>query len=130
MTEWLLAALILVGSTASVLAAVGILRMPDLYMRVQVATKATTLGVSCLVIAAAFTFTDRSMVTNAILIVGFLFLTAPVAGHMIGRSAYMSGIPLWENSVVDELRTATASRPSDSEDSADSASRTDASKLP
>ena len=130
MTEWLLAALILVGSTASVLAAVGILRMPDLYMRVQVATKATTLGVSCLVIAAAFTFTDRSMVTNAILIVGFLFLTAPVAGHMIGRSAYMSGIPLWENSVVDELRDATASLASDSEDSADRARRADAGPSP
>ena len=107
MSQWLLAALILVGTAASFLAAVGILRMPDLYMRVQVATKATTLGVSCLVVAAAFTFTDRSMVTNAILIVAFLFLTAPVAGHMIGRSAYASGIPLWEHSVVDELRTAT-----------------------
>lgn len=105
--DWLVAGLILVGSAFSALAAVGILRMPDLYMRVQVATKASTLGVSCLVIAAALVFTDRGMVTNALLVVAFLFLTAPVAAHMIGRSAYASGIPLWRESVVDELRDAS-----------------------
>jgi multicomponent Na+:H+ antiporter subunit G len=103
-TEWILAALILVGPAFSLLAAVGVLRMPDVYMRIQAAAKSSTLGVSCLVLAVALHFDDAGVTVRSLLVIAFLFLTAPVAAHMIGRAAYLSGAPLWEKSIVDELR--------------------------
>lgn len=104
MIEWTSATLIIMGSTLSALAAVGILRMPDLYMRIQAATKSSTLGVSCIVAAAIIRLEGTGATTHALLVIAFLFLTAPVAAHMIGRAAYMAGVPLWNRSTLDEWR--------------------------
>lgn len=101
--EWTTAVLIVVGTAFSVLAAVGLLRMPDLYMRMQAATKSSTLGVSCIVLAAAVWFEGAWATTTALLVIAFLFLTAPVAAHMIGRAAYSSGVKLWAGT-IDELK--------------------------
>ena len=99
----LTAALLLPGAIFGLLAAIGIVRLPDLYTRMQAAAKAGTLGVGCSVLAVAVHFGELGITTRALLVVGFLFLTAPVAAHMIGRAAYRSGVPLWEGSVQDEL---------------------------
>jgi multicomponent Na+:H+ antiporter subunit G len=104
MMDGILAALILAGSAFSLLAAVGVLRMPDIYMRIQAAAKSSTLGVSCLVLAVALDFDDASVTARSLLVIAFLFLTAPVAAHMLGRAAYFAAVPLWEKSIVDELR--------------------------
>ena len=104
MTDLLAAALLFTGTVFTVLAAVGILRMPDVFMRMQVATKAATLGVACVALAAAVHFGDLATTVRAVLIVLFLFLTAPVAAHTIGRAAYVAGAQLWEGTIVDELR--------------------------
>ena len=101
--EWSSVALIAIGSIFSTLAAVGILRMPDLYMRIQAATKSSTLGVSCIVLASFVHLRDTGASTHAVLVIVFLFLTAPIAGHMIGRAAYTAGVPLWKDSIADEL---------------------------
>jgi multicomponent Na+:H+ antiporter subunit G len=103
MIDWIIAALITIGTLFSVLAAVGILRMPDLYNRVQVVTKASTLGTSCLVIAAALSFEGIEADVRLLLVVAFLFLTAPVSAHMIGRAARATNVPTWEGTVLDEL---------------------------
>jgi multicomponent Na+:H+ antiporter subunit G len=92
-----------VGTLFTLLAAIGILRMPDVFMRMQVATKAATLGVACVAMAAAVHFGDLATTARSVLIVLFLFLTAPVAAHTIGRAAYVAGARLWEGTVVDEL---------------------------
>lgn len=105
MSEIVVVALIGIGSLFALLAAVGILRMPDLYMRIQAAAKAATLGVSCIVLAAVVHFTETGVTTRALLVIAFLFLTAPVAAHIIGRAAYAAGVPLWERTLVDELRS-------------------------
>ena len=94
----------IVGSVFAVLAAVGIVRMPDLFTRIQTATKASTLGVACVMVAAAVQFGDLGTIARAVLVIAFLFFTAPVAAHAIGRAAYFHGVPLWARSVVDELR--------------------------
>jgi multicomponent Na+:H+ antiporter subunit G len=106
-TDWTIVALIAIGSIFSLLSAIGIVRMPDLYTRMQAATKSATLGVSCLVIAAAIHFGNTSVTTRALLVIAFLFLTAPVAAHVVGRAAYLSGVKLWEHSVLDELQAAS-----------------------
>jgi len=102
--EWLTAGLMVAGATVMLLAAVGLLRMPDLYSRMQAATKASILGAGCLLLAVAVHFADLAITARALLVIVFVFLTAPVSGHMIGRAAYFVGVPLWEGTAVDELR--------------------------
>jgi multicomponent Na+:H+ antiporter subunit G len=104
MSEWIMILLMLTGGAFLLLAAVGIIRMPDLYSRIQAATKAATLGVGCIILALAIHFVDLGITVRALLVIAFLFLTQPVAAHMIGRAAYFVGVPLWENTIMDELR--------------------------
>ena len=76
----------------------------DLFMRLQAATKASTLGVGCMLLAAAVHFQDLAVTTRAVLVIAFFFLTAPVGAHVIARAAYAVGVPLWKGTITDELR--------------------------
>lgn len=88
MSERISAALLVVGALFMLLAGLGLLRLPDLFTRLQAATKASTLGVGYMLLAAAIHFQDLAVTTRAVLIVAFFFLTAPVGAHMIARAAY------------------------------------------
>jgi multicomponent Na+:H+ antiporter subunit G len=66
-------------------------------------TKSATLGVSFMLLAAAAYFGDPGILERAVATVAFLFVTAPVAAHMIARAAYIRELALWEGTVVDEL---------------------------
>ncbi len=96
--------LLFVGSAFLLLAAIGVMRMPDVFSRMQAATKAATLGAACMLSAVAVHFDDFGVTIRALLVVAFVFLTAPVAAHVIARAAYFIGVPLWEGTTVDELR--------------------------
>lgn len=104
MNELVADVLMIVGASFVLLAAVGILRMPDLFTRMQTATKAATLGISAILLAVAFFIEDSAAALRALLAILFFFLTAPVAAHMIGRAAYFVGVPLWKKTITDELR--------------------------
>jgi multicomponent Na+:H+ antiporter subunit G len=104
MSDVVSAVLIVVGGAFMLLAGVGVVRMPDLFMRMQAATKAATLGAGCMLLAVAVHFGDLSVTTRALLVIAFIFLTAPVAAHMVARAAYSAGTPLWEGTIADELR--------------------------
>jgi len=105
----LVAACAIVGASFMALAGLGILRMPDLFTRMHASTKGASLGVALLLLASALAFQDLSLATKAFLTTVFIFLTAPVAAHMLGRAAYAKNIPLWKNSVIDEARGKIAS---------------------
>jgi multicomponent Na+:H+ antiporter subunit G len=96
------AVLWLVGSAFALLAAVGVLRMPDVFTRMQASTKASTLGLACLLLGAALQLGDLSSVVRAASIGAFVLLTTPVAGHVIARASYFSQVPLWKGTVLDE----------------------------
>lgn len=104
MNETISAVLILLGGCFMLLAGIGVLRMPDLFMRMQAATKAATLGAGCMLLAVAVYFNDLAVTTRALLVIAFVFLTAPVAAHVIARAAYSMGVPLWEKTLADELK--------------------------
>ena len=104
MSEQISAALLVVGAFFMLLAGLGVLRLPDLFMRLQAATKASTLGVGCMLVGVAIHFQDAGVTTRAVLVVAFFFLTAPVGAHVIARSAYAVGVPLWKGTITDELR--------------------------
>jgi multicomponent Na+:H+ antiporter subunit G len=104
MIELMRDALLIIGASFLLLAGLGIIRMPDLFTRIQAATKASTLGVGCIILALALHFNDTGITVRALLVIAFFLLTAPVAAHVIARAAYFVGVPLWERTIIDELR--------------------------
>lgn len=92
------------GAIFILIAAYGIVRMPDFYLRLSVTIKAATFGVGLILMGAALFFVEFPVTTKVFAIIFFIIITAPVAGHMIGRTAYIIGIKMWEGSVLDELK--------------------------
>jgi len=106
MLDSAVAVLLTTGSLFAVIAAIGIVRMPDFYMRISATTKASTLGASFILGATALHFGDAAVSGKIIAIIAFIVLTTPVAAHMIGRAAHQSGVPLWKGSIQDDLAAA------------------------
>jgi multicomponent Na+:H+ antiporter subunit G len=114
-SEWLSNALFITGATFGLLAGVGVLRMPDVYTRMQASTKASTLGLGCLLAAAALRNPEFWFVVRAASIAAFMLLTTAVAAHVIARAAALSGCPLWKGTVVDERPRGDAAGRSDNQ---------------
>ncbi|MFE6073564.1 monovalent cation/H(+) antiporter subunit G [Paenibacillus sp. NPDC057886] len=97
--------IVLLGALLSAFSAFGLIRLPDVYLRAHAATKSTTLGVLCVLSGTFFFFWyyDNYISARVLLGIVFVFITAPVAGHLNGRAAYRTDVPLWEQSVQDEL---------------------------
>lgn len=108
MSEVITILFILVGTAFSLLSAFGVLRLPDVYTRLHASTKTATLGVLCILVGAFLYFWLAKGTVSIRLLLGifFVFLTAPVAGHLICRSAYRSEVPFTKTSVQDELKEA------------------------
>lgn len=96
-------ALIIVGAGFTLIAAIGLLRLPDLYTRMHAASKAGTLGSGVMLIALAVFATDPAVVTRALAAVVFFLLTAPVSAHLLAKAAHAAGYRLWNRSVQDDL---------------------------
>ncbi|MGY4793540.1 Na+/H+ antiporter subunit G [Lysinibacillus sp. FSL K6-0057] len=107
MIEWAAVILILIGSIVSVISAFGMIRLPDVYTRSHAATKSSTLSVLTCLLGAFIYFWVHDGFVSVRLILGilFVFVTAPVAGHLICRAAYRSHVPLAEGSGEDELKS-------------------------
>lgn len=98
------AVLLLAGVTLALVAAIALVRFPDVFSRMHAATKPATLGLLLIVVGAAVRMDDRGDAVKLLLVAAFQFITAPVAAHMIGRAAYRSGTGRLDELVVDELR--------------------------
>lgn len=104
MSDWLVIILSTVGTLFILLAAFGLLKMPDFYMRVSISTKAITLGTGLILLATAVSFNEFSITSRVLAIIIFIVLTAPVAAHMIGRAAYFTKVYMWDKSVINDLQ--------------------------
>ncbi|GIN72037.1 Na+/H+ antiporter subunit G [Bacillus sp. J14TS2] len=105
-SEFITVFLMLIGSIISVISAIGIIRFPDVYTRSHAATKSSTLAVLLTLVGAFLYFLFTESLVNIRLILGivFVFLTSPVAGHLIIRAAYRSNVKLADSTVEDELK--------------------------
>lgn len=103
MTEIIAGILLLLGSFLCLMAALGIIRLPDPLTRMHAATKAGTLGVGLLIVAEAVFYQQLGVSLRAATIILLLLFTTPVAAHLIGRAAYRSGVKLSERTWIDEL---------------------------
>lgn len=104
MLEWISVVCWLAGATFALLAAIGVIRMPDLFTRMQAASKASTLGLGCLLLGTAIDLGDSASVARVVSIAAFVMLTTPVAAHVVARAAYLSNVPLWSGTALDERR--------------------------
>jgi multicomponent Na+:H+ antiporter subunit G len=106
MSDVITSFLLVSGSLFSLVAALGMLRLPDTIMRMHAATKAGTLGAGLILIAEAVFYQETGITLRALAAIVFLLMTAPVAAHLIGRAAYYSGIKLWKKTWIDQLKDA------------------------
>jgi multicomponent Na+:H+ antiporter subunit G len=102
MIEIISAIVIILGVLFVVIGAVGLLRLPDFYIRISAITKAATLGVACIMIGVALNYNEISIAIKAFAVVLFLLITSPIAAHIIGRAAYDGGVPLWKKTEINE----------------------------
>lgn len=105
-SEIVLSLFIVTGAFISLLSAIGVIRFADVYLRSHAATKSATLGVLIIVTSVflAEWIINGHFSMKLILGIIFVFLTSPVAGHLNGRAAYRSGVPLWSKSVRDDWK--------------------------
>ncbi len=101
--DLLVAFLILAGTGFALVAAIGVWRLPDAMMRMHASSKAGTLGGSIIFLAIAFGLGDISTAVRAVAGIAVLLLTAPVAGHLIGRATYLLGVPRHPSQTRDDL---------------------------
>ncbi len=97
MTPREIAILLLVagGVFFSFVAAVGLIRLPDLFTRAHSASKTETLGAVLALLAVALAFGNRLSTVKAVFLLFFMFLTNPTAAHAIVRAATEQGITPW-----------------------------------
>ena len=96
------AVITLIGSLVLLVASIGLVRMPDIYNRLQVGTKASTLGTILALLGLSFMMPGWS--PKLILLIIFVMVTNPVSSHVLARAAYFIKIPLTEKTVVDKLK--------------------------
>lgn len=99
-------ACIWIGIAFIAIAAIGILRMPDVYTRMSAVTKAVALGVGFILIGVVFHFNDTTVMVKATVIVVFLIFSLSVAAHVIGLAAYEDRTPMSDKTFLDELEKA------------------------
>ncbi|OEF93485.1 monovalent cation/H(+) antiporter subunit G [Vibrio splendidus] len=85
------------GTLFTLIASLGILRMPDLYTRMHAVTKAGTVGLASLLLAVAIAIPDITVISRVIGTMLFIFITAPVAAHLLGKATQQSGYQIWRN---------------------------------
>lgn len=102
---------ILSGAFFALIAAIGVVRMPDLFCRMHAATKAGAFGLGLMLIGLIVHAQDLRVVIQSAMIIAFFYLTAPIAAHLIGRVALFNHTPMWKP--VKEVDSPTG-RPDDS----------------
>ena len=94
--------LMVIGVLFDIFGCIGLVRFPDVYNRLQAATKCVTLGTVAILVGVALICGWSPMSAKAVICAVFILITSPTAAHAIAKGAYASGVELWEKSVVDK----------------------------
>ncbi len=93
---------IIVGLSFDIFGCIGLMRLPDVYNRLQAVTKCVTLGTCSILFGVIMIKGFGATAVKSSLCIVFLLLTAPVAAHALARGAHKSGVKLWEGSACDK----------------------------
>jgi multicomponent Na+:H+ antiporter subunit G len=94
--------MLFVGLFFTLVGCIGVIRFPDIYNRLQAATKCVTLGTCSILIATMFFAGLSSITLKCIICIGFIMITSPTAAHALARASHAFGIKLWEKSVLND----------------------------
>ncbi|CAM4320870.1 monovalent cation/H(+) antiporter subunit G [Jeotgalicoccus halotolerans] len=102
----LIALFLLAGAFFTLVAAIGVIRLPDTYTRLHAASKSSTLGVGMTLIGVFiyFAYYQAAFDTQLLLAVLFIFISAPVGAHLIARSAFHSDVEPYQLTILNELK--------------------------
>lgn len=103
-------ALVLLGAGLIVTAAVGMVRLPDVYNRTNAVAKAAALAVSCVLAGVMVLMPSPATIITLLLAIAAQLFTAPIAGYAVGRAAYRSGAPLAPTTHRDDLAARARAR--------------------
>jgi len=92
------------GAVFLLLGSIGLLRMPDIYNRMQAGTKTSTLGSILFLIGIAVGFGFKVFIAKIIILILFIIITNPISSHTLARAAHFFGIELTESTVRDNLK--------------------------
>ena len=102
MNELIAMSIIIIGIAFNVFGCIGLLRLPDVYNRLQAATKCVTLGTCGIMLGIFLMVGFNSLGIKALVAIPFIFLTSPTAAHALARGAHIVGVKLWSESVCDK----------------------------
>lgn len=103
--------LLLLGALFSLIAAIGVVRLPDLFTRMHAASKAGAVGSGLVLLAVAVVSADVGVALRAIVGIAFILMTTPVAAHLLARASYRTSDQSHMIMVVDELKSKTGQSP-------------------
>lgn len=103
MTQVIAAICLVLGAFFMFLAGLGTWRFPDLFSRMHAATKAASFGVGLMMTGFLIYYFTWALLLLAALIIAFIFITAPVAAHMLGRAGHLLRVPQYEKTIADEM---------------------------
>lgn len=96
---------IIIGLFFDFCGSLGLIRLPDVYNRLQAATKGVTLGTCGILIGICFLAPHSIFVLKCLICCALLMLTSPISTHALVRAAHISGIKLWRKSIIDKYET-------------------------
>jgi len=103
MIEWIAAFLLISGSLFMLVAAIGTVKLSDVYMRMHAITKAASLGAILMLASVSLIYMQWIVWIEALMVVVFVIITAPIASHMIAKAAHKTGMPKGPGYVMDEM---------------------------
>lgn len=103
--QYVTAVLLVLGAAFGLLAALGILRLPDLYTRMHAASKAGTVGTGLVLLGIMVVSFDGPVILRAVIGVLFIVLTTPISAHLLAKAAYFSGQKPSEMTKIDDLQS-------------------------
>ena len=93
-----------IGVAFNFFGCLGLLRLPDVYNRLQSATKSVTLGTWSILFGVLIRYGFNSVGVKALICIPLIFFASTVAAHALVRGSYIFGIKLWDKSVIDDYK--------------------------
>ena len=104
-------ALIVIGVLFDVSGCIGLVRLPDVYNRIQASTKCVVLGTTLILLGAVISLGTLSALVKGLICILFILITSSTAAYALARAAHRSGVPLAKGSVVDRYKEDCADDP-------------------
>ncbi|MBS0011500.1 MAG: monovalent cation/H(+) antiporter subunit G [Bacteroidales bacterium] len=110
MNELISNILIGIGLSFSFFGCLGLIRLPDIYNRLQSATKCVTLGACCILLSLVIRYGFNDIGIKALIAIPVLFFTSTSGAHALLKGSHISGFSMWKKSVVDHYRDDTGEK--------------------